>query len=116
MAKEKEIMDENAKLDLDKEMADENVEIIKLSKKMKANGIETDEIKMDFGKITGNMMVNAEKMARTLGEQSPAVMFSQTYQACIAAKVLNTAYSDITCMPGKDFQNIIMSVNRFLFQ
>ena len=67
MAKEKEIeiMDENAKLDMDKETMEENVETIKLSKKIKAGGTETDEIKMDFSKITGNMMVNAEKMARS---------------------------------------------------
>jgi hypothetical protein len=115
MAKEKEFTDEVIKAD-PADTVEENVETIKLSKKIKAGGIETDEIKMDFSKITGNMMVNAEKMARTLGEQSPAVMFSQTYQACIAAKVLNTAYSDVTCLPGRDFQKIIMAVNRFLFQ
>ena len=94
------------------------METIKLSKKVKIKDKEIDEIQLDFDKTTGNMLLNAEKMARTLGDETPSIMFSQAYQVCIASKISDPVltYHDICSLPGKDFSKILMAVSRFLFQ
>lgn len=43
---------------------------------------------IDFQKLTGNDLINAEKEARNLGDKTPTVLLSMTYQASIVAKVI----------------------------
>lgn len=92
------------------------MEKIKLSSPITIEGKETKEIELDFSKITGSAMLNAEKSTRTLGEQNPQIMFSQTYQTFIAAKASGIQYKQLCDLPGGDFQKILLAVNRFLFQ
>ena len=88
---------------------------IKLDKKMKMGDKETDTLELNFEKVNGNMLMDCEKMARTLGEQLPQVMFSQTYQIALASKVGALSYADILKLPGRDFQKIVREVANFLF-
>lgn len=92
------------------------MEKIELVNPITVEGKEIKEIELDFSKITGAAMLNAEKSTRTLGEQNPQIMFSQTYQAYIAAKASGVPYKQLCDLPGGDFQKILLAVNRFLFQ
>lgn len=88
---------------------------IKLDKKMKIGDKDIDTVELNFDKVNGNMLMDCEKMARTMGEQLPQVMFSQTYQIALASKICELSYADILKLPGRDFQKIIREVANFLF-
>lgn len=57
---------------------------------------------IDFQKLTGNDLINAEKEARNLGDKTPTVLLSMTYQASIVAKVIKVPIDDVLSLPAND--------------
>ncbi len=88
--------------------------IVKLSKAITVKGAEIDEIKLNFDKITGLDLTKAEKEARAMGDQSPSVFLSMTYQAVVAAKLIGAPVDDIMALPATDFRNLVFPVANFL--
>lgn len=87
---------------------------IKLSKPLKINQQDVNEVVLDFNKITGATLLSAEREARTRGEDSMSVFVSMQYQAIVAAKIIGVPVEDIEELPGNDFKNIVLSVANFL--
>lgn len=87
---------------------------ITLTKALKVKGKDTTSISLDFDKITGNDLLKAEKEARAMGDQSPSVFLSMTFQAVIAAKLIGVPPDDILALPAQDFRNIVFPVANFL--
>lgn len=87
---------------------------IKLSKPLKINQQDVNEVVLDFNKITGATLLVAEREARTRGEDSMSVFVSMQYQAIVAAKIIGVPVEDIEELPGNDFKNIVLSVANFL--
>lgn len=87
---------------------------IKLSKPLKINQQDVNEVVLDFNKITGATLLAAEHEARTRGEDSMSVFVSMQYQAILAAKIIGVPVEDIEELPGNDFKNIVLSVANFL--
>lgn len=87
---------------------------IKLSKPLKINQQDVNEVVLDFNKITGATLLAAEREVRMLGEESMSVFVSMQYQAIVAAKIIGVPVEDITELPGNDFKNIVLSVANFL--
>lgn len=87
---------------------------VTLTKAFKVKGKDTTSISLDFDKITGNDLLKAEKEARAMGDQSPSVFLSMTFQAVIAAKLIGVPPDDILALPAKDFRNIVFPVANFL--
>lgn len=87
---------------------------VTLTKALKVKGKDTASISLDFDKITGNDLLKAEKEARAMGDQSPSVFLSMTFQAVIAAKLIGVPPDDILALPAQDFRNIVFPVANFL--
>ena len=87
---------------------------VTLTKALKVKGKDTTSISLDFEKITGNDLLKAEKEARAMGDQSPSVFLSMTFQAVIAAKLIGMPPDDILTLPAQDFRNIVFPVANFL--
>lgn len=87
---------------------------VTLTKALKVKGKDTTSISLDFEKITGNDLLKAEKEARAMGDQSPSVFLSMTFQAVIAAKLIGVPPDDILALPAQDFRNIVFPVANFL--
>lgn len=69
---------------------------------------------IDFQKLTGNDLINAEKEARNLGDKTPTVLLSMAYQASIVAKVIKVPIDDVLFLPANDFKKLILPAATFL--
>lgn len=87
---------------------------ITLKKALKVNGEETTVINLDFGRLTGNDMIQAEAEARAMGSGEASVLASMKYQAIIAAKAIGCKPDDIFEMNAADFKNILVLTASFL--
>lgn len=87
---------------------------VKLTKAITIKGKKTEEITLDFDKLTGNDLIGAEKEARAMGDQSPSVFLSMTFQAIIAGKLIGIPADDVMALPAQDFRNIVVPVMGFL--
>mgnify|MGYP001452888841 CR=1 FL=1 len=72
------------------------------------------EIDLDFDKLTGNDLIAAEKETRHLGDHTPSVLLSMTYQASIVAKVVGVPVDDILALSATDFKKLIAPTASFL--
>jgi hypothetical protein len=86
--------------------------IIKLSKPLN----EKTEIGLDLDKLTGQHLIDATVEAHALGDKSPVLELSKTYQAVIAAKAAGVNVDDIIKLPAKDFVKITVEVASFLLE
>jgi len=90
------------------------MEKVKLSKKITIDGKDTDVLELDFDKVTGNMLIDAEKMMRTAGDMTPNPYFAQTFQSALASKICPLSFIELGKLPGKDFAKICTAVFTFL--
>lgn len=89
--------------------------VIKLTQKLKVGDKEIEEINLDLDGLSGNDTLNAERMARAQGDMTPQMMFSQTYQLCLAAKASGITVNNLKKLSLKDVNKVYMAVNSFLF-
>lgn len=87
---------------------------IKLTKPIQINGKEVSQLELDFSKVTGRDLSQAESTVRSAGEMTPMLTFSGKYQAAVAAKILGIKYDDVLDMPGTDYVKITTAVLNFL--
>lgn len=87
---------------------------IKLSKPLNIAGQDTNEITLDFDKITGLQLTAAEREVRAMGDQTPSVFLSMQFQAAVAAKMLGVPVDDVLAMPASDFKKVVLPVTNFL--
>lgn len=87
---------------------------ITLSKVINVNGKETKEVVMDFSKLTGRDLSQAESQVRASGNATPMINFCSEYQAAIAAKILGVKTDDVLDLPAVDYVAITNSVLAFL--
>lgn len=90
------------------------VQKITLSKAINVNGKETKYSTMDFSKLTGRDLSQAETQVRAAGVATPMLNFSNEYRATIAAKVLGVKEDDVLDMPATDYMKVVNSVLSFL--
>lgn len=90
---------------------------MQLKKILIKDGKTITEINFDFEKITGNDIVSAEKESRMLGDNTPDVCYSKTFQAIIAAKAADCKLivDDVMGLSGGDFINATTQAGNFLF-
>lgn len=88
---------------------------ITISAELMINNENTKTLKFNFEKITGRQIMSAEKKARMLGDNTPAIVFSMTYQAILASIATGANLDDILELPGQDLLDILAIVNDFLF-
>lgn len=89
---------------------------ITLSTTYTFEGKEYAELTFDFDSLTGRDVINAEKEARALGDNSPLPEFSKTYQAVLAAKAAKVPVDMIMSLNGKDFTRVTVLVQNFLLE
>lgn len=88
--------------------------LIKLKKPLAVKGKELKELNLDFDKLTGNDLVQAEREVRAMGEKSPFLAVSMQYQAAVAAKAIGCPVDDVLGLSGKDFTRIMAASADFL--
>lgn len=88
--------------------------VIKLKKPVTVKGKLTTEVNLDFEKLTGNDMIQAEKAARAMGVGEASVLASMKYQAIIAAKAIGCPVDDLFELGSVDFKNIAKETTNFL--
>ncbi len=87
---------------------------IKLSKPFAVNGIEIEEIDLNFDKLTGADLIAASRESVLLGDNSLVHELSKQYLAVVAAKASGLNVDDIMKLPAKDFTAITLAVQDFL--
>ena len=92
--------------------------VITLKKELVKDGVKIGALNLDFDKATGNVIIAAEKEARLLGDNTPDLCYSKTFQAIIASKVANepVVVDDILGLSARDFIQITTTVSNFLFE
>ncbi len=85
-----------------------------LNNKITVEGKEVTEVVLDFEKLTGKDLTEAENTVRALGDTTPSVFLSMKYQAVIAAKVIGVKADDVLAMNAVDFKKIVVPVASFL--
>lgn len=88
--------------------------VIKLKKPVTVKGKPTTEVNLDFEKLTGNDMIQAEKVARAMGVGEASVLASMKYQIIIAAKAIGCPVDDLFELGAVDFKNIAKETTNFL--
>lgn len=88
--------------------------VIKLKKPVTIKGKPVTEVNLDFEKLTGNDMIQAEKEARAMGVGEASVLASMKYQAIIAAKAIGCPVDDLFELGAADFKNIVKEATNFL--
>lgn len=88
--------------------------VIKLKKPVTVKGKPVNEVNIDFEKLTGNDMIQAEKEARAMGVGEASVLASMKYQAIIAAKAIGCPVDDLFELGAVDFKNITKEAAGFL--
>lgn len=88
--------------------------VIKLKKPVTIKGKPVTEVNLDFEKLTGNDMIQAEKVARAMGVGEASVLASMKYQAIIAAKAIGCPVDDLFELGAVDFKNIAKEATSFL--
>jgi len=91
------------------------VKIIKLSNPRTINGKEYTKLELNFDNLTGRDLINAHKETTAMGDNSPVNEFSKTYLAAVAARAAKVKTDDILDLPARDFTNITIMVQNFLF-
>lgn len=87
---------------------------IKLTKAIMVKGVETKEVELDFDKLTGKQLIQAEREVRLKGDQTPSMFLSMNFQAAIAAKLIGIPVDDVEDLPATDFRNLVVPVASFL--
>lgn len=88
---------------------------ILLDQPIKVKDEEVKELNLDFSLLNGRKLLSAETQARAMGDKTPQIIFSQKYQAAVAAKAASVPLDVLLDLPGVKFQEILMEVNTFLF-
>lgn len=86
---------------------------IQLTKPFMIKGEEVNEIMLDFDKLTGNDLIEAEKETRALGDNTPIIAASMKYQAAVAARMIGCPVDDVIALPAADFKKLIAPVMHF---
>lgn len=89
---------------------------IVLSKTYSFEGKEYTELTLDFDSLTGRDVINAEKEARILGDNTPLPEFSKTYQAVLAAKAAKVSVDMLMSLNVRDFTLVTLMVQDFLLE
>ena len=88
---------------------------VKLSKPISFNDVETKEINLDFGSLTGIDICDAETNFRERFYQPiPDANYSQAYQAAVAAKAAKLPYELILDLNLNDFSKVTGAAKGFL--
>ena len=77
-------------------------------------GEDITELVLDFSKISGKTMTDAERTCRQMGDTAPQIVLSMQYQAIIAAKAAGVGTPVIEDLPGNKFTECILMVQNFL--
>lgn len=89
--------------------------IVEFGQKVKAGKKEIESLALNFDKVNGKTLLDAEKQARARGDQTPTVMFSMSYQTVIASRVSDLSYEELVNLPGSCFTKVLQAVSNFLF-
>lgn len=90
--------------------------LIKLTKPFKVKDKEVTEIELDFEKLTGKQLTDAEKEARAMGDRSPSVLVSMLYHSIIVAKIIGVPVDDVLAMNAADYKVLVSEAATFFLQ
>lgn len=86
---------------------------IKLTQPLKVKDKEITEIDLNFEKLTGKQLADAEMEVRAMGDQTPSVFLSMKYHSVIVAKLIGVPVDDILAMNAVDYKNVMVQVAAF---
>lgn len=81
-------------------------------------GKEYKELTLDLDSLTGKDIINASTEARLLEQENFSLVLelSKAFQAVIAAKAAKVPVEMLLSLPAKEFSNITLLVENFLFE
>ncbi len=89
---------------------------IKLSKEVMLRGKKCKEVTLNFESLTGAWILEAEKQARALGNESPFPLTTLQGSAVMAAKMMGIPFDDMTGWNAKDFTEVAGAVMAFFMK
>ncbi|MDD4599620.1 hypothetical protein SDC9_04137 [bioreactor metagenome] len=89
---------------------------ITFDKPFEFEGKTFEGLDLNLDALTGRHLIDAATEARALGDKSPVMELSKTYQAVLAAKASKMSADMIIALPGKEFSRVTLQVANFLFE
>lgn len=76
--------------------------------------VDYKKLEQGLENLTGHDFANAEQQTRMLGDGTPDIIYSKTFHAVVAAKVLGVVVDDIKALSIKDYVAVTSKVSNFL--
>ncbi len=89
---------------------------IVFKKPFQFEGKEYTELTLDLDALTGQQLIESETETRALGDRTPMLEVSKSYQAVIAAKAAKVPCDLIKTLPAKEFSKVTVMVQNFLLE
>lgn len=89
---------------------------ITFDKPFEFEGKTFEGLDLNLDSLTGQHLIDATTEARALGDKSPVMELSKTYQAVLAAKAAQTSTDMIIALPAKEFSRVTLAVANFLLE
>lgn len=109
----------NTEMVITKELVEElqasNIKKVSINQELSIKNIKTNILEFDFDKLNGRNLISAERRARAMGDMTPAIVYSMTYQTILASIASGANLDDIMDLPAQDLLDIVALVNDFLF-
>ena len=86
----------------------------KLTKAIKYDGEEIKELNLDFDKLTGQDLLDAEAELSAEKKAPPVKEFNKGYLAIVGAKAAGVPTDMVKLLGAKDFTQFTMHVQNFL--
>ena len=77
--------------------------------------VDISKLEDGLSKFTGRDFQNADKACRVAGNVTPFLTTTPEFQSRLAARALNMNPNDITDLPIKEYNRILLTVTNFLF-
>ena len=77
--------------------------------------IDFSKLEEGLSKLTGRDFQAADKACRVAGNVTPFLTTTPEFQTRLAARALNINPNDITDLPIREYNRVLLSVTNFLF-
>lgn len=85
----------------------------KLSREIEFEGKKYNSLTLDFEKLTGKDLIDADAEAAALMRR-PVSDYDRAYYVCVAARAAGVPADLIVALPAKDFTKAVLATQNFL--
>lgn len=97
-------------------MENTTARVIAFQKPFSFEDKEYTELRLELAALTGRDLLEASREVRAIGETSPVVELSKSYYAVVGAKAAGVPVDLVLALPAREFSQLTVEVQSFLFE